>query len=552
LRPDQTIIIMSINQQQQQQQGPPPPDSNFVIDDEPTDTSYNNEGEFANEPGTEQFDPYAVQPGVSAASIPAYTQPTYDVNGQPIEDPFYTGQQYDENGQPIPQYDENGNPYYIDENGQPYYADDDGDNNNDNYDDLPPVDNGEYNAPPAGDDKQRETAPEQPRRQRPERNNKYSTANMAEDGKCKKYLSICALFLLFLAVMIGLSMLFNHFFFSDKSDNGPADLDQRDANSTFPKDKQEIDGACSRGNYRMEPQLCEDACAPQYFKCCDPFDEKDLYNFTEVVDTTNSTEEVEDGKSRSSIPELNEKNFTFLEGYEDWEPMDGSICRFDEDLRGCMSYAKCQVLSGQMDAAPGNLPDLCSLEQLGPDGDPESCKALCRPVDCCYSTGSDNCLAEKFDLCMDYAPCQNLRALEGHNDVLETAPRTLDFDCFWQQPTCTETCEKAACCGDKDSSCLQLNFMSCLTYAPCNNVTLTNITVGQQFNTIPKPPSDIIYACNAKHEAVLEPTEKTCEEYCTEAACCWASDSKENCFFEDPLGCMAYEAQCQVLLDGPQ
>ena len=368
-------------------------------------------------------------------------------------------------------------------------------------------------------------------------------------------MSICCVCLLFLAIMIGLSMLFNHFFFSDQSDNGPGEeLDQRDANSTFPKDKQDIDGACSRTNYRTDPQLCEDACAPQFFKCCDPFDEFDLYNYTKTPkNSTNSTNSTvgEDADyyepGRSSRPEISdERNFTFMEGYEDWEPIDGSVCRFDADVRGCMAYAKCQVLTGQMDAAPANLPELCALEQLANDA--QSCQALCQPLACCYSTGSDNCLAEKFDLCMDYAPCQNLRAVDG-KEILETAPRTIDFDCFWQQPACIVTCEKAACCGDHTSSCFQLNFMACLTYAPCNNVTLTEIKVKPQFHKVPQPPPELMYACNAHKENVLEPTEQTCEDYCQAAACCWSSDSDENCFFHDPLGCMAWEAQCQALLD---
>lgn len=569
-------------------QPPPANDGNFTIDDEeePTDTSYNQEaGAFQNEPGAAaEYDPYDphgspnnyanVQEGQQAPFVqpydehgqPYYPPDLYDEQGQPyMYDPNDPNkQQYDVNGQPYypPQlYDEQGQPYdpfaamqqpqqEYDENGRPIGPTDDKNADEGNYDDLPPVDDSDYQPKTQGTPEQAKPPPSQ---QPPKREPKYSTANMNEAGKCKKYLSICALILLFLAFMIGLSILFNHFFFSDESDNGPG-LDQRDANGTFPSDKQDIDGACSRSNYRTEPQLCEDACAPQYFKCCDPFDEFDLYNYTKAPknNSTNSTSDEDDDEDyyrpgRSSVPEINEKNYTFMEGYEDWEPADGSTCRFDTELRGCMSYAKCQVMTGQIDAAPGNLPDLCAMEQL--DKDPEACKALCRPLNCCYSIESDNCLAEKFDLCMDYAPCQNLRALDG-GEVLPTAPRTLDFDCFWQQPACTETCELAEDCGNPSSGVFQLNFMSCLTYAPCNNVTLTNIVVGEQFNTVQKPPKDIIYACNARDEPVLEPTELTCEEYCAEAACCWSSDPAINCFFEDPLGCMAWEAQCQVLLDG--
>jgi len=297
--------------------------------------------------------------------------------------------------------------------------------------------------------------------------------------------------------------------------------------SAFPFDKLDIDWACSSTNYLLEPTVCEDVCVPQFFKCCDPFG---TYSSTETI-----------------------TNVTFLEGFENWQPESGS-CSFDTELRGCMSYSQCQVIAGTIDAAPGNLPDVCSLENIAQD--PEPCTAICRPLECCYSpNNADSCLAENLQICMAYAPCQNLRTLNSNtNNVLETAPRVLDFDCYWQQPTCTEFCEKAKSCGDPNSRTLQENFMACLTYAPCNDVTSTHIRVAPQFNTVSQPPSDLVYACNATNaETVVEPMEQSCQEYCAEAACCWDEDIGRNCFFEDPLGCLAWEAQCQGLRqeDGP-
>jgi hypothetical protein len=384
----------------------------------------------------------------------------------------------------------------------------------------------------------REVAPEQPQRKQYEpRQHKYSTSNMKETGKCKKYCSIILTFLLFLAVMIGLSMLFNHFFFGDTSDNGPQ-LEPRPENQTFPRDKQEIDSACSGGTFRLDNgELCKEACVPQFFKCCDPFAEFDLTIITASNNETNTTDYEYDSK-------LPDKNVTFLEDYEDF---DDSECSFDTDIRGCMSYAKCQALGGQVDPAPANLPEVCSIKRLKKDDG--SCLALCASLECCYSSGSDNCLAEKFDLCMDYAPCQNLRFKNYR--VLETAPRTLDYDCYWQQPACTEECERARCCSDPENSCLQFNFMSCLTYSPCNNVTEINIEVPPIFSYMNEPPQEITFACNAKNEAVLEPSEKSCEEICSEAVCCWESDPAKSCFQKDPLGCLLWDSQCQVLLGPP-
>jgi hypothetical protein len=258
---------------------------------------------------------------------------------------------------------------------------------------------------------------------------------------------------------------------------------------------------------------------PHYFQCCDPFDEFRLYNYTQNATDTNTTTE-DDGKlSSNRYNEPNAKNTSFLDGYAD-----NATCTFDMDVRGCISYAKCHALSGQTDPAPSNLPESCSLERLAID--PDTCTEICRKLDCCYSAGSDNCLAEKFDLCMDYAPCQNLRALQNPGGVLEVAPRTLDYDCYWQQQACIDTCENARCCSSVgDFSCFQYNFLSCLTYSPCSNVTEVSIELPPQFSVVPQPTQDLIYACNAPEEnEILEPSDRSCDDICTDAGCCWKSE----------------------------
>ena len=288
----------------------------------------------------------------------------------------------------------------------------------------------------------------------------------------------------------------------------------------FPFEKQEIDSVCSLSTFsRDEGALCMEACVPQFFKCCNPFDEFEL----EYDDATTS----------------------LLDGYEDY---DDSECSLDIDLQGCMSYAKCQALTGQFDPAPANLPHLCSFDRIR--NDPESCQQTCSKLDCCFSTGSDNCLAKRFDICLDYAPCQNLRILEvGPDAVLPTAPKTLDIDCLWQQPSCVENCAPAAnCCTDPTSSvCFQFNFLSCLTYAPCDGVAVEKFSLPKQFVHVPEPPLDLVYACNSNSAPILVPTEKTCLELCSEAACCFSVNPDDNCFHRDPLGCLAWDAQCQVL-----
>ena len=409
-------------------------------------------------------------------------------------------------------------------------------NNNHHYNNNENENDEEYDSYPPPSSSMEEQAPPPPRQ------HKYSSANLREQGKWKKWCQILLLFLIFLAIAIVIRMLFNHLFFGDTSDNAPPETVSRDENGTFAKDKQEIDSACGRTTLAMdEGTLCKEACIPEFFHCCDPFDEFVLYNYTiPVQNTTNTTNTTDDLGRKPDLPER--KNLTFLEGYE----LPEETCTFDTNVRGCMAYAKCHALAGQADPAPIKLPEMCSMDQLKEN--PEDCAEECGILKCCYSTKSDNCMAEKFDLCMDYAPCQNLRMLDAPTGVLETAPRTLDYDCYNQEQQCTETCEQARCCSDlEDYSCFQYNFLSCITYAPCSNVTEVNITIPAQFIHVPQPSIDLVYACDTD-APIIEPTDRTCEQICNDAACCWSTSASDNCFHMDPLGCLAYEAQCQSLL----
>jgi len=350
---------------------------------------------------------------------------------------------------------------------------------------------------------------------------KYSTANMNEDSKWKKYCLIFLTFLLMILFMVALSMLMQHFFFSDTSDNKPQTI-ERDMNGTFPKEKMEVNQACSRATLESdEGERCTEVCDPQFFVCCDPFKEFDV-NATET------------DAMRENITEA--KNLT--------------NCTLDQELVGCMNYAKCQAIGThngkQVEPAPAILSVVCSKAHL--EKDPVSCQELCKPVRCCYSAGNDRCIADDFDICLDYAPCQNLR----HGLTLEIAPEDLDSKCLQQQPECNQACKKAECCNDPESTCLQSNFVACLTYAPCTGVTRTTIQIPPIYTKLEKPSDELQSACGAYHDlmampAAVRPATHSCQELCVAAACCYANNPTDNCFFEDPLGCMAYDQQCQVL-----
>jgi hypothetical protein len=444
-----------------------------------------------------------------------------------------------------------------------------------------------------------EAEPGEPEPEEEERRKfKYSTADMNSSGRCRKYCCIFLLFMLFFLIMIGLSMLFQWLFFNKGATDNAAQDPERDANSTFPANKGFIDQVCSSGTFDAdEGSRCREACEPQFFACCDPFAEfKNI-----VIVRENSTESPSSAPSSSMAPTLfptsgptvfstfapsvfvnpffTDANFTAptlnptsapspypSEAFEEEAELsrgeeigaddvnNNSVyplsdddplleCSFDMDTRGCMSYAKCQAIGGLIDPAPSTLPILCAAEGL--ERDRTSCEEACRRARCCWAEPGTNCLARNFDICIDYAPCQNLRVSDVF--IVETAPDDLDQACFLELPECYETCAEAECCGDPDSSCFRENFISCLTFAPCTNVTITNIAVPPMYAVVAEPPALLKYACNADQESVLEPTDKTCAEFCQESACCREEDQLANCFNYDPLGCVQWEHQCQML-----
>jgi len=394
-----------------------------------------------------------------------------------------------------------------------------------------------------GDDDYGSPVPEEA----PRREFKYSTANLTEEGRWKKYCKIFLIFALFMAAMIGLSMLMQFIFFKDMSDNAPIEY-ERDPLSAFPEDKYKVDQACSTGTIASDGgRRCADMCQPQFFECCDPFNEFDLYG-------TKSAPTAAPSVARSVALNITETQTsspttapTFFVNQTERAALGN--CSLDANVRGCVSYAKCQALGKQFDPAPGPLAEYCSEHQLAQGG--ETCRDLCKLVKCCYSDGDDNCLADNFDICMDYAPCQNLR--DGIN--LPAAPLDLDRQCLYQTPDCRQACEKAQCCGDPNSLCLRQNFAACLTYAPCSEATRTTITIHPQFNHLPPPPKTLPLACREYHDSLprnqpdlnAATPKESCQELCAKASCCWASDKSKNCFFKDPLGCTAWEQQCQVV-----
>jgi hypothetical protein len=374
-----------------------------------------------------------------------------------------------------------------------------------------------------------EAEPEQPRY-------KYSSQHVARNNntksRCRKYCCIIVMFLIFVGFSIGLSFLINYLFFSDDGDTGgAAEQPFNLANGTLlPRDKATVDAACSPATFNQDGgKQCSEVCEPQFSSCCKAFLDSDIMA-NETGTVTNASSTGVDGSS-------NFENTTFATG----------VCSLDTQTQGCASYSKCIAASG-IDPAPTALPKYCAPSAL--EKDPQSCQSLCEKHKCCYNQEGMTCLGDTLDVCMDYAPCQNLRT-QKEAVLLEPAPANLDQLCYYGAPDCIDACKKAECCNlnatSTTPSCLSENIVSCLTYAACglSNKTSTKIDLAPQFNLLPKLPAELIAACDERNPDFASGSgNSTCEQLCIESTCCTASEN--NCFDKDPLGCLAWSQYCQV------
>lgn len=343
---------------------------------------------------------------------------------------------------------------------------------------------------------------------------KYSTANMHRPaGRWKKYCCILLLFLIFMAISIGISIAIQKIFFPPNTSSPAANGNvTRPSNDPFPLDKSTVDGACSTSVFNQNGGTqCKQLCKPNFFECCDPFNEYALFNLSNDPFAT--------------------PNFNLT-------------CSLSEDLRGCVSYSKCQAASGLNDPAPSTLPILCTDPRLSQD--PTNCIDICDRQRCCYEPGPNNCETYNFNACLDYAPCQNLR---GANATLQTAPTNLDYLCYINDPQCGFFCQNAQCCDlNHPNTCFADNVITCMTYAACSesNLTSTNITIPPMFSAVPHPPTDMLEVCNVNGVYSAKQNLGACATYCSMSKCCRATDST-NCFLQDPLGCMEWNYQCSVV-----
>ena len=345
------------------------------------------------------------------------------------------------------------------------------------------------------------------------RQHKYTTANLQPERPWKRWFLICLAFLVVIAIMILLSIFLKKLFDppeeEDWSDDKASALNDDLAGvpgevsgtpPLLPKDVAFLDDVCAEDKLNGDAEsraACEDACAPAK-DCCNPFSS-------------------------------------------------GNSTCFEQQVAGCVVYSQCHALDGFSDPAWNDLHRLCS--PAGIETNRQDCVNACQSMECCYKD-TDSCIAEKFQACLDYAPCQNLRLPEGQaaieeSSIIATAPAGLDDECRDQDAMCARDCREATCCSDPNSACYRDNFVACLTYATCNQHvdSTTQVTIAPINAVIPKAPATLNDMCLSSK--VNTTGTDQCREMCTVAQCCW-EDGANGCFGNDPLGCLQYRMCANV------
>ena len=344
----------------------------------------------------------------------------------------------------------------------------------------------------------------------PRRQHKYSTANLQPERPWKRYLLICLTVIVIIVIMVLLSIFLQKLFDPDEDEDWSESSDNNSnggGNGTegnsgiltgpsllLPKTSDFIDDVCNRASIsgtEADQAACQDACGPA-LDCCN-----------------------------------------------------NSTC-FSEEVVGCTTYAPCQALTGINDPTPADLDRLCSLESLQINR--ADCEFACSSMQCCYDDTVNACGSSQLWSCLDYAPCQNLRlpegtAVEDSINFVGAAPAALDDECREEDGLCTRTCRDASgCCSDPQSACYRDNFISCLTYATCNQDpdSSTRVTLAPAYNSVPAAPDDLQDKCLRSQIDGNDAGKQACAAACEPAACCF-EDGDSGCFGTDPLGCWGYQ-----------
>jgi hypothetical protein len=355
--------------------------------------------------------------------------------------------------------------------------------------------NPDDNVSEVSDDEYDANSPEEPRF-------KYSTADLADDSPRNTKCCLIAMCILCIIVAIAVSITMVKLQEDSNEKNAPSDPTAPPTAvgatpipgvNMFLATQEFVEDRCSPSNFADDPRICQGTCGGgNDFDCCEPL-----------------------------LPR--------------------NVSCFLGNREGCLNYNRCHINNGASDPPPDNLEVICSPARL--QSDRSDCEAQCQSMECCWSDEL-SCVVSNFYACVDYAPCQNLRAdliVPVPSDTIKDLCDTGQTGSVTQGGACEAACLPAECCWSESTldNCLQDNFFACLAYESCKKLTLAD-----PGTIVPKPSDDLADLCTLRN---VEDAggEAACASVCSPGACC-QQGAVDYCFPDDPLGCLQYDA-CKLV-----
>jgi len=236
-----------------------------------------------------------------------------------------------------------------------------------------------------------------------------------------------------------------------------------------------------------------------------------------------------------------------------------------------------------------NLEQMCSNESVTTSDGLSSCKTVCEPASCCFTSSPSNCFIENRKVCHEYSSCKpffseeeyskeepyffetgkvdkngNIGYIEGETDSeskkkdkkvspgltgVKPAPLNIDDLCSKENRItasgmlqCEAACEGGSCCWE--GTCGERYQKECKNYQVCNSAGTSLVSPTDQVNYLCSPTR---IGNISKSLSALERDKNMdeCRSICEPRSCCF-SNSLNNCYGDNSQWCDEF-ASCKGL-----
>jgi hypothetical protein len=317
----------------------------------------------------------------------------------------------------------------------------------------------------------------------------YSTADLADSSCRNSNCCVITVAVLCIIVAIVLSVVMIKVFAEKDAENSAplpttAPTTTAEANQPgltlfqLPRETVE-ENRCPIGN--ADSDACTSTC--ENFDCCDPTLKASC--FLNNPDGCLNYKRCHATTSGISIPPLNLAIIcspdSITSNRDECENACGSVaCCWKSNVTcfdkfySCLDYSPCQNLrtNSRVPSATLGVEEFCDTTKAGSVTQTSACDDVCKVAECCWSSGTDNCLETDFLSCLTYNPCKQLMLPEAGNAV-KLPPASIRNDCSvalinsGSTGSCEKSCAAGACCAETDDSCFDQDPLACIAYEPC-------------------------------------------------------------------------------------